>query len=623
MHEAESIEEVEGDTFDEARDEFSSAWAATANVESMSSASNRSVRGDDEVNHEDYDVDSASDVLREPAWSEEDAIGIEEAYRDLNLCVKLCQNQRVLLHERGGHMEQRLNMMEGIMRKVRDQLGNIEDLVRVKTKQLFGDGAGEPKRFLNRQLKHFIKCNFTDGQGGLDEASSTMSISPSGMSSNYRGLPSENDDGDSPEAGSRIDMKRMRLPLPGSEPHSGANSPDRSPSREAVQIVLLEADELVKTGSSQNWVLDILGIHERTHRRSLLALAEALLVPRSDVLGTSEKCMKSFVASVHNKYEEHQNPFHNEAHAAVVCHSTHWLCERSKSSSAIGKDLHLATDIAALAHDVGHFGRNNAFCTNAGHDLALTYNDRSVLENMHSATCFHLMKGFGCDVLASASREKRAQYREHIVGLILATDMATHFDFLGKFRVRRDCTEFNVQDNPEDRRLVTHCSLKAADLGHAALPFDMHERWAFRLLNEFYEQGDEERSLGVPVSPMCERSGNVQDFRESQKGFLQFVIMPLFKELATVTVPEVGETCLTRIECNAEEWIKGEPHEDLVQIIKAPPKQVKNTIFVPVSPKQRRRNKQVKDNSPQPGIDSITNQSLASASNLAPAPTEK
>ncbi|CAE7803569.1 pde-4, partial [Symbiodinium sp. CCMP2456] len=85
------------------------------------------------------------------------------------------------------------------------------------------------------------------------------------------------------------------------------------------------------------------------------------------------------------------------------------------------------------------------FCTNAGHDLALTYNDRSVLENMHSATCFHLMKGFGCDVLASASREKRAQYREHIVGLILATDMATHFDFLGKFRVRRDCTEFNVQ----------------------------------------------------------------------------------------------------------------------------------------------------------------------------------
>ncbi|OLP75039.1 hypothetical protein AK812_SmicGene45241, partial [Symbiodinium microadriaticum] len=86
----------------------------------------------------------------------EDAIGIEEAYRDLNLCVKLCQNQRVLLHERGGHMEQRLNMMEGIMRKVRDQLGNIEDLVRVKTKQLFGDGAGEPKRPLLLRMSFWV-----------------------------------------------------------------------------------------------------------------------------------------------------------------------------------------------------------------------------------------------------------------------------------------------------------------------------------------------------------------------------------------------------------------------------------------------------------------------------------
>ena len=44
------------------------------------------------------------------------------------------------------------------------------------------------------------------------------------------------------------------------------------------------------------------------------------------------------------------------------------------------------------------------------------------------------------------------------------------------------------EDNAEDRRIITHCYLKAADLGHAALPFDMHERWAFRLLTEFYEQ---------------------------------------------------------------------------------------------------------------------------------------
>jgi len=554
-----------------------------------SRSSVESVKGDDENHQDDYEVESMSDAMRDPMWAEDDAFGIEEAYRDLSSVIKLIQNQRVLLHERGGymeggHMEQRLNKAEGLVRKVRDKLSDIEALVRVNAKQLFGGDGSEGKR-MSRSLRRFISSNFTE-QRNLDDVSSTMSPSPSAMSAAMRDADEEN----SPE-GKFERRLRLTLPVgaaptsPESEPHSGNNSPDRSPSREAI---FAESSELIKSGAAQNWVLDCLSLHERTGRRSLLALAEALVIPKAEALGTTERTMRRFVSEIHRKYEEHQNPFHNEAHAAVVCHSTHWLGMRSKSYQHMGANLHVATDIAALAHDVGHFGRNNAFCTSASHDLALRYNDRAILENMHSATCFQIMKNFGCDILAQSSRENRRQYRDHIVSLILATDMATHFEFLGKFRVRAACSEFNLQDNAEDRRLVTHCYLKAADLGHAALPFEMHERWAFRLLNEFYEQGDEERSLGIPVSPMCERSGNVADFRESQKGFLQFVIQPLFKELVTVSAPEVSETCLTRIEVNAEEWIKGEPNEELVQIIKAPAKPVKTTITtLPVSPKRR------------------------------------
>lgn len=505
--------------------------------------------------------------------------------------------RRVLLHERGGymeggHMEQRLNKAEGLVRKVRDKLGNMEELVRVNAKQLFGSSDGSDGKRMSRSLRRFISSNFTDGQRNLDDVSS-MSPSPSGMST---GLGTADDGGDSPEG--KFDRRPIRLTLPvGAAPtspeseHSGTNSPDRSPSRE---VILSESNVLISSGAAQNWVLDALALHERTGRRALLALAESLVIPKAEVLGTTDRTMRRFVTELHRKYEEHQNPFHNEAHAAVVCHSTHWLGTRSKAYTAMGENLHVATDIAALAHDVGHFGRNNAFCSSASHDLALIYNDRAILENMHSATCFQIMKILGCDILGPSSRENRRLYRDHIVSLILATDMATHFDFLGKFRVRVAGSDFNLQDNAEDRRIVTHCYLKAADLGHAALPFDMHERWAFRLLNEFYEQGDEERWLNIPVSPMCERSGNVADFRESQKGFLQFVIMPMFKELVTVSVPEVSETCLTRIECNAEEWIKGEPNEELVQIIKAPPaKSVKNTVTLPLSPKRRLKGKKV------------------------------
>jgi len=302
-------------------------------------------------------------------------------------------------------------------------------------------------------------------------------------------------------------------------------------------------------------------------------LAELLVIPAAACIGASEHTMRRFCSAIHAKYEECLNPFHNEAHATLVCHSAHWLAVRGRAfSHPHSPSFQVATDIAALAHDVGHFGRNNLFCLNSGNELALTYNDRSILENMHAATCFNLMQEPGCNVLRDNSPEFRKKYREHMVDLILATDMSSHFDFLGKFRLRASSPEFAPQENVDDRRLVERCYLKAADLGHAALPWEMHEKWALRLLTEFYEQGDEEQGLGLPVSPLCERTGNAREFGESQKGFLQFVILPLFKELALVTSPEVGETCLTRLEVNAEDWVKMKPSAELEAIVKGEPK---------------------------------------------------
>mmetsp|Transcript_84597 Transcript_84597/g.262760 ORF Transcript_84597/g.262760 Transcript_84597/m.262760 type:complete len:218 (-) Transcript_84597:26-679(-) len=190
---------------------------------------------------------------------------------------------------------------------------------------------------------------------------------------------------------------------------------------------------------------------------------------------------------------------------------------------------------------------------------------------MHASTCFQIMQGRDCNILRDCTPEKRKKIREQVVDLILATDMSSHFDFIGKLRLRAASAEFAPQDNQEDKRLLERGCLKAADLGHAALPWEIHERWALRLLREFYEQGDEERSLGLPVSPLCDRTGKVSDFQDSQKGFLSFVIVPLFRELAIVTSQEVGETCMTRLEVNAEYWVKTEPSAELVAIVKGSP----------------------------------------------------
>ena len=48
--------------------------------------------------------------------------------------------------------------------------------------------------------------------------------------------------------------------------------------------------------------------------------------------------------------------------------------------------------IAAAAHDVGHPGVNNDFLKMTSSDLALRYNDQSVLEHFHAATCFEVLR---------------------------------------------------------------------------------------------------------------------------------------------------------------------------------------------------------------------------------------
>ena len=63
----------------------------------------------------------------------------------------------------------------------------------------------------------------------------------------------------------------------------------------------------------------------------------------------------------------------------------------------------LATLIASLAHDVGHPGLNNRFLINNRDEQAMTYNDISVLENMHASITFKTLNfeenNYSCRIL--------------------------------------------------------------------------------------------------------------------------------------------------------------------------------------------------------------------------------
>lgn len=45
----------------------------------------------------------------------------------------------------------------------------------------------------------------------------------------------------------------------------------------------------------------------------------------------------------------------------------------------------------------------------------------------------------------------------------------------------------------------------AADIGNPARPFELCKFWCFKVLKEFFAQGDKERSFGLEISMLCDR----------------------------------------------------------------------------------------------------------------------
>lgn len=296
-----------------------------------------------------------------------------------------------------------------------------------------------------------------------------------------------------------------------------------------ISVVPFEAARQVVQDGHTTWELNVFEMMEGDEC-PVRVYGEQVLQPLcSSTLRCSLRVVQSFLDRAAALY--YNNPYHNKFHATQVCHGALWnarnfgLAERQPGRERAG------FIVAAICHDLKHFGRNAAFCVQTHHPLALLYNDRAVLENMHAATAFAIFANDGADPFANISGVDKLFVRENIIELILSTDMREHFPFISKYRVRRDAPDFSL-DEESDRLLLAKTCIKAADICHSALPWEMHYAWSCRCVEEFFEQGDEERRLGVPTSPLCDRNATAENLVKSQSGFIQIVCLPLFDALA-------------------------------------------------------------------------------------------
>ena len=294
----------------------------------------------------------------------------------------------------------------------------------------------------------------------------------------------------------------------------------------------------------------------------------------STEFGLQMPILCSFLRTVETAYLP--NPYHNNTHAADVVQTLNTMLQLGGKLYA-ATPLHLFSIlVAAVIHDVQHPGLNNNFQINSHSEMAVQYNDVSVLENYSITWFFAKLLGetrdFTVDIFSGLTKEQFSKARSVIIKSVLETDMSHHFALLKKMGIHKETfkgkdpsawlksyTSEGVNHDPSMDMLCF--LLHQADISNPAKPYPLFVDWADKILEESHLQGDKEVMLSLPVSFLCDRDNT--DKKQSQIGFIKFVVQPSYQLLGSI-IPLFAKTVFPYIEKSLEFWDKYEA-DDLLR----------------------------------------------------------
>jgi hypothetical protein len=328
--------------------------------------------------------------------------------------------------------------------------------------------------------------------------------------------------------------------------------------RESIQELVIMTPELQSALSRvTKWDFDVNLIPTMT-RHPLIVVTEAAL----NVIGAvgefnlHKNNLRRFLFEIQESYLK--LPYHSCVHGADVTQTMLHLCTEGHIVDAIGNNnlATMAMILSACMHDVAHPGITAKHIIATGHPLAIQYNDRSPLENMHIATAFRIWLKPTNNFTKLMPKTLFKELRRLVIELVLATDNDLHFTLTEKLdsmlnadavaasastcnsaatSPNRSCTpsksrgpsrrnsqiplqgknsmssEFSQQLYVTDSRqlLMMQMALHAADVSNLAKPWHIYVTWLPRIMEEFYTQGDQEKEKGLPVTFAFDRDNPV------------------------------------------------------------------------------------------------------------------
>ncbi|SBT47819.1 3',5'-cyclic nucleotide phosphodiesterase, putative [Plasmodium ovale wallikeri] len=250
-------------------------------------------------------------------------------------------------------------------------------------------------------------------------------------------------------------------------------------------------------------------------------------------------------------------PYHNCIHAAMVTQHSSILINSLDTANILRDNEMAAFLLAALGHDIGHFGRTNIYLKNCSNFLSIIYNDKSILENYHCSYLFRILFKEENNIFKKESSKTILNLRQQIIEVILATDMSKHIKILAQFRIKAIKIKSYIEKNII---LCLKMIIKAADLSHNCVDWSEHYLWVKRLINEFYYEGDEQLEKGYELNPLFDRNSH-NNFIQIQRTFLKELVYPLIISLKTLDRSSITQLMMDKVKRNYSKWTKIEKND--------------------------------------------------------------
>jgi len=302
----------------------------------------------------------------------------------------------------------------------------------------------------------------------------------------------------------------------------------------------IRSSEVPSIDKIKSWDFDVLAFTQPT----LVPVAEQMLdfFNIYENFSVDRKIMNKFIRDTMTHHSDTAD-YHNWYHAVSTMHMSFVFITLAGDATKYLSDCEIyALLIGALAHDVDHTGQNNDYHIKLRTDLALRYNDESVLEN-HSISKAHELwntDNVETNILSGCTHDERARFEEYFHDVILHTDPSKHarvteqLTKMATERIDQGLEPFDASD-PDHRVLIGEMIVHASDISApAGGDFLVVKDWCQRVIMEFRQQVELERCAGIEVTAFMDGLDSELKVAELQESFSRFMVLPLFKVVSLI-----------------------------------------------------------------------------------------